>query len=154
MDTLIINLRHELPLRKRILSDAATAFLWAFWIYLWWPFFEILWRIVIIHASAEDIADTIFDEIHAVTVEHALMMLIGTSAILILIAKLPKYRPQSLHAVYQPEEYAQFFAIHPDELVQGLQSQVCTLHHNASGKIVSIQTGVPNNAVKASAPVS
>ena len=76
----IINLRHELPLRKRLLSDTATTFLWAFWIYLWWPFFEILRRIVMIHASAEDIADTIFDEIHAVTVEHALMMLIGRAS--------------------------------------------------------------------------
>ena len=145
MDTLIINRRHELPLKKRLLSDMVTTLLWACWIYLWWPFFEVLWRIVSIRSSAEDIADDIFDQIHAVTVEHALMMLLGTSAILILIAKLPKYSPQSLHTVYQPEEYAQFFDINSDELVQGLQSQVCTLHHNQVGKIISIQRGVPEH---------
>ena len=29
MDTLIINRRHELPLKKRLLSDMVTTLLWA-----------------------------------------------------------------------------------------------------------------------------
>ena len=147
MDTLIINRRRELPLKVRLLSDVATIFLWGFWIYLWRPFFHVLWRIVRIDAPAEEIAEEVFDQIHAVTFTHALMMLLGTSAILIAIAKLPKYSKRSQHLVYEPQEYARFFGIQPEELKAGLQSQVCTIYHNAEGHITKIETGVPEQKI-------
>lgn len=138
METLIINKRRELPKTKRILWDGATVLLWLGFLYLWKPVFHVFYRIITLNAPAEEIADWIFGEIHSVTFEHALYMLIGTPIVLFILSRLNRHQAPSEHLIYHSNDYANYFNLDNAQLQQCANSQLVTVYFDKHGHIISL----------------
>jgi biofilm PGA synthesis protein PgaD len=142
METLIINKRRELPKTKRIIWDIATVLLWLGFIYLWKPVFHVFYRIITLNAPADEIADWIYGEIHSVTFEHALYMLIGTPIVLFILSRLNRHQAPSEHLLYESNDYANYFNIDNTQLQQCANSQLVTVYHNDHGHIIRLNNQI------------
>ncbi|MDP3266510.1 MAG: poly-beta-1,6-N-acetyl-D-glucosamine biosynthesis protein PgaD [Sulfuricurvum sp.] len=138
METLIINKRRELPRAKRIIWDIATVLLWLGFIYLWKPVFHIFYRIITLNAPADELSDWIFGEIHSVTFEHALYMLVGTPIVLFILSRLNRHQAPSEHLLYTSNDYANYFNIDNTQLQQCSNSQLVTVYFDDQGHIISM----------------
>lgn len=142
METLIINKRRELPKTKRIIWDIATVLLWLGFIYLWKPVFHIFYRIITLNAPADEIADWIYGEIHSVTFEHALYMLIGTPIVLFILSRLNRHQAPSEHLLYESSDYANYFNLDNTQLQQCANSQLVTVYHDTHGHIIRLNNQI------------
>jgi poly-beta-1,6-N-acetyl-D-glucosamine biosynthesis protein PgaD len=142
METLIINKRRELPRAKRIIWDIITILLWAGFIYLWKPIFHIFYRIITLGAPADELSDWIFGEIHSVTVEHALYMLIGTPIVLFILSRLNHHQAPSEHLIYHSDDYSNYFNVDDAQLGQCVSSQLVTVYHDDHGQIIRLDNKI------------
>jgi biofilm PGA synthesis protein PgaD len=140
--TLIINKRNEMPFAKKIGWDIVTVLLWAGWIYLWKPLLIVFYKIVTLDAEVDEISNVIFDEISAVTVEHAIIMLVATPTILFILSWLNRHVAPSVHFIYKFDEYAKYFQVDSAKLRDSIDAQLITIHHDNSGRIVDIETKI------------
>jgi poly-beta-1,6-N-acetyl-D-glucosamine biosynthesis protein PgaD len=140
--TLIINKRNEMPFAKKIGWDIVTVLLWAGWIYLWKPLLIVFYKIVTLDAEVDEISNVIFDEISAVTVEHAIIMLVATPTILFILSWLNRHVAPSVHFIYKFDEYAKYFQVDSAKLRDATDAQLITIHHDNSGRIVDIETKI------------
>lgn len=138
METLIINKRRELPRTKRIIWDIITLLLWGGFIYLWKPVFHIFYRIITLGAPAEELSDWIYGEIHSVTVDHALYMLIGTPIVLFILSRLNHHQAPSEHLIYHSSDYSGYFNVDNAELEECVNSQLVTVYHDDHGHITHL----------------
>ena len=139
METLIINKRHELPKAKRILWDGITVLLWLGFFYLWKPVFHVFYRIITLDAPADEISDWIFGEIHSVTFEHAIIVLIMTPIVLFILSRANRHRAPSEHLIYNSSDYSNYFNLDNAQLQQCTQSQLVTVYFNHHGHIISLE---------------
>jgi len=146
METLIINKRHEMPKRKRWFWDALTIALWLGFIYLWKPVIHVFHRIVASNVPGEEISDWIFENIHSVTFEHAVSMLIATPIILFILSRLNRHRAPSEHLLYTSHDYSNYFHIDNGELQQSVESQLVTVYHNEHGHIIHLKNDIENKS--------
>ena len=142
METLIINKRRELPRTKRLIWDIITVLLWIGFIYLWKPVFHVFYRIITLGAPADEISDWIFGEIHSVTFEHALWMLIVTPVVLFVLSRLNRHRAPSEHLLYSSKDYADYFNVNDTELHQCVESQLITVYHDDHGHITHLDNRI------------
>ncbi|HUH42436.1 MAG TPA: poly-beta-1,6-N-acetyl-D-glucosamine biosynthesis protein PgaD [Sulfurimonas sp.] len=140
--TLIINKRNEMPFAKKIGWDIVTVLLWAGWIYLWKPLLIVFYKIVTLDAEVDEISNVIFDEISAVTVEHAIIMLVATPTILFILSWLNRHVAPSVHFIYKFDEYAKYFQVDSAKLRESVDAQLITINHDNSGRIVDIETKI------------
>lgn len=140
--TLIINQRHELPFSKKIGWDIVTILLWAGWIYLWKPLLIVFYNIVTLDANVDEISKVIFDEISAVTVEHALLMLVATPTVLFILSWLNRHVAPSEHFIYKFDEYANYFKVDSTKLRETMDSQLITIYHDDNGHIANIENKI------------
>ncbi|MFA5460476.1 MAG: poly-beta-1,6-N-acetyl-D-glucosamine biosynthesis protein PgaD [Sulfurimonas sp.] len=140
--TLIINKRNEMPFAKKIGWDIVTVLLWAGWIYLWKPLLIVFYKIVTLDAEVDEISNVIFDEISAVTVEHAIIMLVATPTVLFILSWLNRHVAPSVHFIYKFDEYAKYFQVDSAKLRDATDAQLITIHHDNSGRIVDIETKI------------
>ncbi|MDP3464138.1 MAG: poly-beta-1,6-N-acetyl-D-glucosamine biosynthesis protein PgaD [Sulfuricurvum sp.] len=138
METLIINKRRELPKTKRIIWDLATILLWLGFIYLWKPVFHVFYRIITSNVPGEEISDWIFENIHSVTVEHAVYMLVGTPIVLFVLSRLNRHQAPSEHLIYHSNDYANYFQVEETQLQQCTNSQLVTVYHDDHGHIIRL----------------
>lgn len=138
METLIINKRRELPKTKRIIWDVITLLLWIGFIYLWKPVFHVFYRIITLGAPTEELSDWIFGEIHSVTFEHALYMLIGTPIVLFVLSRLNRHQAPSEHLIYHSNDYSGYFNIDDAQLQECVESQLVTVYHDIHGHIIRL----------------
>ena len=135
METLIINKRHELPRTKRIIWDIITVLLWAGFIYLWKPVFHVFYRIITLNAPAEELSDWIFGEIHSVTFERAIWMLVATPIVLFILSRLNRHQAPSEHLIYHSSDYSNYFNVDDTQLQQCVNSQLVTVYFDDHGHI-------------------
>lgn len=145
METLIINKRRELPKTKRIIWDIITVLLWIGFIYLWKPVFHVFYRIITLGAPAEELSDWIFGEIHSVTFEHALYMLVGTPVVLFILSRLNRHQAPSEHLIYHSTDYSSYFNIDDTHLEQCVSSQLITVYHDHHGNIIRLDNQIINS---------
>lgn len=136
--TLIINKRHEMPRSKVWLWDGFTILLWAGFIYLWRPVFEIFYLIITAKVPAEKIADWIYDNIHSVTFEHGVMMLVLTPIVLFILSWLKRHQGPSEHIIYDVEDYAEYFKLEVSQLKTCIDSQFVTVYFDDNCQITAI----------------
>ncbi|WP_295023001.1 poly-beta-1,6-N-acetyl-D-glucosamine biosynthesis protein PgaD [Sulfurimonas sp.] len=141
-ETLIINKRHELPLRKKSVWDAVTVLLWAGWIYLWKPLFHVFYKMINLDAPADEISSVIFDEVSAVTFEHAVVMLVATPIVLFILSWLNRHVAPSEHLIYEFDEYADYFKVDSEKLKESMDAQLITIHHDNHGHIVDLENQI------------
>jgi biofilm PGA synthesis protein PgaD len=142
MEKLIINKRHELPKTKRIVWDIITVLLWLGFIYLWKPVFHVFYRIITLGAPAEELSDWIFGEIHSVTFEHAISMLVVTPIVLFILSRLNRHQAPSEHLLYESSDYSNYFHVNDAELQQCVESQLITVFHNEHGHIIRLENQI------------
>ena len=142
METLIINKRRELPKTKRIVWDIITILLWGGFIYLWKPVFHVFYRIITLGAPSEELSDWIFGEIHSVTFEHALYMLIGTPIVLFVLSRLNRHQAPSEHLIYHSSDYSNYFKVSDTELKECVNSQLVTVYHDDHGHITHLNNQI------------
>lgn len=139
METLIINKRHELPLRKKLLWDGVTVALWIGWIYLWEPLLEVIYKMLTLDAGADDLWKVILNDISVIPVQNAIWMLIATPMILFVLSRINRHRAPSAHVIYEERDYAGYFKIDNEELKRCVQSQLVTVYHDDHGHIVRLE---------------
>lgn len=142
METLIINKRRELPLAKRLIWDAITIALWIGFIYLWKPVIHVFHRILLLNAPADEISDWIFGEIHSVTFEHAIAMLIATPIVLFILSRLSRHQAPSEHLLYSSSDYANYFQLKETQLEECTNSQFITVYHDEFGHIIDLKNQI------------
>lgn len=142
METLIINKRHELPLKNRLIWDAITVILWIGWLYLWKPFFIVIYQILILDAQPEEISTVIYDTIKSIPFEHALFMLIATPVILFVLSRIHRHNAPSMHHVFATKDYADYFHIDVDTLYTCNSSQLVTVYHDEHGQIIQVENTI------------
>ena len=138
METLIINKRRELPKAKRIFWDGITVLLWLGFLYLWMPVFHIFYRIITLGAPAEEMADWIFGEIHSVTFENAIIVLITTPVVLFILSRLNRHQAPSEHLIYHSNDYSNYFNLDDAQLQQCTNSQLVTVYFDNHGHIINL----------------
>jgi len=139
-ERMIINARRELGWRHRLLSDVLTACLWIGWILLWIPVFRKLQEVIRLHLNFEPAAREVLDTVTPISIEHSLLALIGTSALLLLWSLLPKRGVTHAHAILSTADYARHFGIAEREIDAGLGSRICVVSHDEDGTITGIVT--------------
>lgn len=137
--TLIINKRHEMPRGKIWLWDGVTLLLWVGFVYLWFPVFHIFHRIINAEVPAEEIASWIYDNIHSVTFEHGVEMLVGTPVVLFILSWLRRHKGPSEHVLYTEADYAQYFNLDAVRLRTYRDSQLVTVYHDDRGQITGME---------------
>ena len=140
--TLIINKRHEMPRSKVLLWDGITILLWAGFIYLWHPVFQIFYHIFTAKVPAEEISDWIYDNIHSVTFEHGMMMLVFTPIVLFILSWLKRHQGPSEHIIYEVEDYAEYFKLEVSQLKTCCDSQLVTVYYDDHGQITAIDNQI------------
>ncbi len=140
--TLIINKRWEMPRRKRWFWDGVTILLWAGFIYLWRPVFHIFYRIITSEAPAEEIAGWIYDNIHSVTFEHGVVMLVVTPIVLFTLSWLRRHKGPSEHIIYTYDDYARYFKLEASQLKTCSDSQLVTVYYDDHGQITAIENQI------------
>jgi biofilm PGA synthesis protein PgaD len=146
LETLIINKRRELPKAKRILWDGITVLLWIGFLYLWKPVFHIFYRIITLGAPADEIADWIFGEIHSVTFDHAIIVLITTPVVLFILSRLNRHQAPSEHLIYDSNDYSDYFNLDNAQLQQCSNSQLVTVYFDNHGHIINLEDKIIKNA--------
>lgn len=142
METLIINKRRELPKTKRIIWDIITILLWLCFFYLWKPLFHVCYKIITLDAPVEELSDWIFGEIHSVTFEHAIYMLVGTPIVLFILSRLNRHQAPSEHLLYESSDYSNYFNLDNTELQQCENSQFVTVYHDEHGRIIRLDNQI------------
>lgn len=136
-DKLIIDVRRSLPWRRRAASDLATAAIWALWAMLCLSSFAGH-----AHAASQTIASA--KTLHA-GVHLPLPMPNGIGwpiaglalATLWIVPRLQK--PAAPKSLAGTPNYAGHFGLTMSDLDAARATQVCVVHHDASGRIVAVK---------------
>ncbi|WP_310439634.1 poly-beta-1,6-N-acetyl-D-glucosamine biosynthesis protein PgaD [Sulfuricurvum sp.] len=145
IETLIINKRRELPKTKRLIWDIITFLLWVGFIYLWKPLLIVFYGILTLKVPPEEISGWIYDNIHSVTFEHALFMLITTPVVLFILSRLNRHQAPSEHLIYTSRDYSNYFKVDDTHLQACVESQWVTVHHNHHGHIIHLENQITPN---------
>ena len=140
--TLIINKRREMPRSKVWFWDGITILLWVGFIYLWRPVFEIFYDIITAEVPAEEISNWIYDNIHSVTFEHGVEMLVITPIVLFILSWLRRHKGPSEHIIYAHDDYASYFKLEASQLKTCFDSQLVTVYHDVHGQITAIDNQI------------
>ena len=140
--SLIINRRQDLPRSKRWGSDFFTLLLWCCWLYLWRPFFRVLWKILHLDSGSDGLTNNIFDQINTISFTRASEMLIGTSLLLIIISRVGREHHKVNNRTYQTEDYANYFQLPKAEIEEARVSQEVTVYHDNMGRITHIEPSI------------
>lgn len=140
--TLIINKRWEMPRSKIWFWDGITILLWIGFIYLWRPVFQIIYGIITAEVPAEEISDWIYDNIHSVTFEHGVVMLVITPIVLFILSWLRRHKGPSEHVIYTDDDYARYFKLEVSQLQTCFDSQLVTVYYDDHGQITAIDNRI------------
>lgn len=143
-DSLIIDVRARLPLRRRLGSDITTAGLWGF----------CAWLAVSAMTAPRHIKHV---QLHPALAGISMPALNGVLGILVLaVAALVWVRARHLKAARQKVQtiepnYAERFGLTEAQLIDCRATQTCVVHHNDAGEIIGIDAIAPV-ALQADAP--
>lgn len=136
-NSLIIDLRRQLPWHKRYASTTSTAMMWAVWLLLWRPF-VLIW--VLAELQKTHLVHRLFSAF-GLGIEHGITALIGCAICLLLWSHvLPEHRVggNALKAK-QTDDYARYFDLSEHEIEQGRSQKITVVHHDELGKIIRVE---------------
>lgn len=135
-NSLIIDLRRQLPWHKRYFSTTTTAMMWAGWLLLWRPFI-LVW--VLIELQKTHIAQRLMAAFSD-GIERGVVALFMCAIALLLWGLLPAKRVHKKHAIEKTlPEYASYFELSEQEIQTGRQQKVSIVHHDENGKIIRVE---------------
>ncbi len=135
-NSLIIDVRRQLPWHKRYFSTTTTAIMWAGWLLLWRPFI-LVW--VLIELQKTHLAQRLMAAFSQ-GLEHGITALFMCAVALLLWGLLPSKCVHKKHAIEKAlPDYARYFELPEQEIQAGRQQKVTTLHHDENGKIIRVE---------------
>ncbi|UTO20392.1 poly-beta-1,6-N-acetyl-D-glucosamine biosynthesis protein PgaD [Acinetobacter sp. Z1] len=135
-NSLIIDLRRQLPWHKRYFSTTTTAMMWAGWLLLWRPFI-LVW--VLIELQKTHIAQRLMAAFSD-GIERGVVALFMCAIALLLWGLLPAKRVHKKHAIEKTlPEYARYFELSEQEIQTGRQQKLSIVHHDENGKIIRVE---------------
>lgn len=132
--TLIIDMRNQLPWHKRYLSNTSTAMLWGFWLFLWRPLVILISFIAI---QKPHLIKYFFGTL-AHVLENGLTALLACAVSLWLWSHFIPSKTKAQAKDKSIEEYARSFNLDTHELKMSRLQKVATVHHDANGRITHI----------------
>lgn len=137
-DKLIINARKQLHWHQRLLTDSATAGLWAVWLLLLRPLAGALHWLHGWGMAMRPLA------LNLLMVGHngldAMIALSSTSGVLMLWSRLPSRAPQLVRPACPVRLASEHAGVDQSLVRAGQQSNICIVHHDEHGRIVHIET--------------
>lgn len=133
-ESLIIDVRKQLPWHRRYFSTTITAMLWAFWLLLWRP---IVILIGYLSLEKPQLVHYFFNAF-AKALESGLFALIACAISLWLWSNFVPAKTKKEAEAKSIQEYADYFNLNTEALVQSRQQKVATVHHDADGRITYI----------------
>lgn len=134
--SLIIDLRNQMPWHKRYVSHTTTAMLWAVWLLLWRPLMLI---VGIIGVQKPQLLQHFID-VSATIVENGFVALIGCAISLWLWSNYASTKSIKSAEQKDIEDYAAYFSMPIEDLEQSRHDKIVTVHHNAEGQIIRIDS--------------
>ena len=136
-NSLIIDLRRQLPWHKRYASTTSTAMMWAVWLLLWRPF-VFVWALVEVQKT--HLIQRLLGPF-GLGVEHGVTALLACAVGLLLWSYvLPERRVSGADLqTKKTEDYARYFELPEQEIEQGRHQKITVVHHDEHGKIIAIQ---------------
>lgn len=121
-DSIIIDEYNRRPFLDRFISESATTAMWGGWAWLcrFHHFFNFRFLLAAIPPAIEDPA----------------VALISTSSALVLWGSVEGNPPKQKQL--QTADYAEHFGLTEQELIDGQNTKVCTVHHDEFGNIIKI----------------
>lgn len=133
-ESLIIDLRKQLPWHRRYFSTTMTAMLWAFWLLLWRP---IIILIGYLSLEKPQLVHYFFNAF-AQALESGLFALIACAISLLLWSNFVPAKTKKEAEAKSTQEYADYFSLDVDALLQSRQQKIATVHHDIDGRITYI----------------
>ncbi|EPF70849.1 poly-beta-1,6-N-acetyl-D-glucosamine biosynthesis protein PgaD [Acinetobacter rudis] len=131
---LVIDLRQQLPLHKRYVSNTTTLLLWGSWLLLWRP---IVIVIGLIYAHQINLLNRVLETFSSV-IENGFTALVACAITLWMWSTFVSPKSKSQAEQKKVEEYAKYFGLHQKHLEETRQQKVVYVHHNREGKITHL----------------
>lgn len=134
-ESVIIDIRHQIPWQKRYLSNTGTLLLWGFWILLWQPIAMALgWVEVRQQRLVDQVIVTFFS-----VVEHGLIMIVLSAFFLWIWSHCIPSKSMKMLPNHTVQDYARHYQIEVQSIDHARQQKVVTVYHDESGKIQRIE---------------
>lgn len=135
---LVIDLRHLLPWHKRYMSNTTTALMWGAWFMLWRPFL-LVWILIQLQKST-----AVHHLINALSIslEYGGLELLLCSVGLLLWSRFMPSVSDKMENSEHPlatQQYADYFELSNQKIVQSRQHKITVVHHNDQGQIVDLE---------------
>jgi poly-beta-1,6-N-acetyl-D-glucosamine biosynthesis protein PgaD len=137
-NTLIINARQQMPWQQRLASDTSTAVLWGWWLWLCRPALSAVNWLATLGAGVSPSLTKLMIFGSSATLEAPMAALLGTSSTLMLWNMLPTQATPTAQ-VRTIHDYASHFGLAEEQILSGLSSSVCVVHHGENGQITGIE---------------
>ena len=134
-ESLIIDVRDQLPWHNRYFTITMTAMLWLGWLFLWRP---LIIGFGYISTQKPHLINYFFSTF-AKLLEHGFFALIGCAVSLWLWSNFVPSKTKKEVETKSTTQYAGYFNLDTDALIQARQQKIATVHHNAEGRITKIQ---------------
>ena len=134
-NTLIINVRRQMPWQHRLASDTSTAMLWGWWLWLCRPALGVISGLSTFGVSLPMSKLVMFGS--AASLEP-MAALVGTSSTLMLWNMLPTQATPAAKA-RTIRDYSNHFGLSEDQILSGQSSSICVVHHGENGQITGIE---------------
>lgn len=136
IQSVIIDIRHQLPWQKRYLTTTSTFMLWGGWLLLWQPLMISLG--VLDHHHNSDLVDQILRVFFGV-LENGFIAILACALMLWLWSNFIPAKSVKYAQVKGIKDYAAHFELPADQIHCSRTKKVVTVHHNESGQIVKIE---------------
>ena len=132
--TLIIDVRNQLPWHKRYVSNTTTAMLWGGWIFLWRPLIILIGYISI---QKPHLIEHFFSAI-AHVLENGFTALLACAVSLWLWSNFIPSKTKAQAKDKNTDEYARYFNLDLEQLKASRLQKKSTVHHDTDGRITHI----------------
>ncbi len=137
--SMIIDVRDQLPRHKRFFTTSTTLLLWGCWLLLWQP---VMNQLGLLDTQSDRLVDKVLHAFFSI-IEHGFIAILVCAVMLWLWSHFIPANTVKHTTVKPLAEYAQEFAVTESEIQQARQQKVVTVHHDASGKIIGIESNNP-----------
>lgn len=134
-ESVIIDLRNQLPWQQRYLGVIFTVLLWGAWLLLWRPLMVSL-------GLGEHVSDHLVDQILHVffgVLENGFIAILACALMLWLWSNFIPAQSAKYTQVQGIKDYAESFKVSAEQIHRSRQQTIVTVHHDEHGRITRIE---------------
>ena len=133
--SIIIDVRRQLPWHQRYLSNTSTVLLWGVWLLLWQPLMVSL-------GFGQYVNDHLVDQILHVffgVLENGFIAILACALMLWLWSNFIPAKSVKYTQVQGVKDYAESFQVSAEQIHRSRQQKIVTVHHDEHGRIVRVE---------------